>query len=375
VPVLIFSVRGQWDSVCFALLLGSVLALRREGHRAAFLAGLLFVLAAIAKPVAVPLALFFLERKRLGSVVGGMTACFLAWLAVLWWIGDPLTIGAVDHVLRYARGGVTYFGAPFALGVKQNRLFVLLPLLALLPLYALRRIAREEAILIFYVFTIATCGLSAQYLVWAVPFLLMCGHDRFAALYSLVAGVFLVTFYVSPFGGFLGYNFENLAAFAPLRELIWLTPPITDARLRLEIVRTLGDIVLPVLCAAFLLMRLWQLRRRKANEAPTERDSLAPLAVGLTALAAMVTLAWSMPKPPPEVFARRMETKVQAYNVELYQPPAKALKPAWVVPLGARPHPFVATNLAYLWVAVWCAVAAAPRLTRRAARFEASVNH
>lgn len=350
VPVLVFAVHGQWDSLSFAFLIASLLILRRPEQGAAAVSGALFVLAAIAKPIAVPFAPFLLERRRAAAALGGMAACFLVWMAVLWLIGDPFSLDTVGRVLRYARHGVTSFGAPFALGVQQNRLLMLLPLAALLPLYWTGRIRREDAVTLFYAFVLATCGLSAQYLMWLVPFLLLRGHDRFAALYSLAAGVFLVTFYVSPFGGFRGYNFENLGAFGPLDALAWLTPRIENAPLRLEVVRALGDYVIPLLCLGFLLL---QLRRRSAAEAPPAAPSLIPLALALAVTAALFAFAWQLPRPVPQAFTARMEKKIAAYNVQSFLSPVDAQRRLWGIPLDVRAHPFVATNLAYVWVVLW----------------------
>lgn len=356
VPVLIFAIHGQWDSLCFAFLIASLLTLRRAGQGAAALAGALFVLAAIAKPIAVPFAPFLLERRRAVAVIGGMAACFLLWIAVLWLIGDPFSFATVGRVLRYARHGVTSFGAPFALDIQQNRLLMLLPLIVLLPLYWRGRIRREDAVVLFYAFVLATCGLSAQYLVWLVPFLLLRGHHRFAALYTLAAGVFLVTFYVSPFGGFRGYNFENLGAFAPLDAVAWLTPKIANAPLRLDIIRTLGDYVIPLLCLSFLLL---QFRRPAEDDAPPA-PSLAPIAVAVAIAAAMFAVAWQFPRPAPEAFTARMEKKIDAYNVQPFQSPIEPERRLRGIPLDVREHPFAATNLAYVWVVVWSVVAAWP---------------
>lgn len=353
VPVLIFAIHGQWDSISFAFLIGSLLLLRRPGARPSAVAGALFVLAVVAKPIALPFAPFLLERRRAVAVLGGMAACFLAWAGVLWLIGDPFWPDTAARVLRYARHGVAYFGAPFALGVQQNRLLMLLPLLVLLPLYWTGRIRREDAPVLFYAFVLATCGLSAQYLVWLVPFLLLRGDDRFAALYTLAAGVFLVTFYVSPFGGFRGYNFENLGAFGPLDALAWLTPTIADVRARLELVRALGDYVIPLLCLGFLLLQ-FRRRRTEVLSAP----SLAPLGAALAISALLFAAAWQFPRPTPGAFTARMEQKTRAYHVESFPSPIEPEQRLWGIPLDVRAHPFTATNLAYAWVVAWSLAAA-----------------
>lgn len=352
VPILIFAVHGQWDSICFAFIIGSLMLLRREGNRAAFAAGALFVLAAIVKPVAVPIVFLFLERKRLAAIIAGMAACFAAWVGVLWLIGDPFSLMMLERVLRYTRNGVTYFGAPFALGIKENRvLLTFLPVGLLAPLYWKGYVRREHAVLLFYAFVLATCGLSAQYLAWLLPFLLLLGHQRYASLYSLAAGVFLVTFYVSPFGGFSGYNFENLGAFAPLKALAWLTPAGSSAALKLDIVRAVGDYVLPLICAGMLF-----LRRREEEARPV---SSTPLLGAAAIIGVMFVSALALSRPTFPQFIERVGARIDSYNVETFRAPHDPKRQLWIIPSGTRAHPLAANHLAYAWVVAWSVISAA----------------
>ncbi len=352
VPVIIFAIHGQWDSIAFALMIAALLMLLRDRTYASYAAGALFVLAVIAKPVVAPLGLFFLERKRIGATLAGMAACFAAWVAVLWAIGDPFSLRMLEHVLHYVRSGVAYFGAPFAIGIQENRvLLMIVALIVLLPLYFTKRLQREDAILFFYAFVLATCGLSAQYLAWLLPFLLLRGHFRFAALYSLVAGVFLVTFYASPFGGFNGYNFENLGAFAPLKALAWLTPSAAHAAIRLDVVRALGDYVIPLVCIGVFF-----LKRESDGLKPA---GTSPLFVAIAVIAVMFLSALLLPRPAAPQFAVRMGEKIAAYNVEPFQSPVDPKKSWWVIPMKSAGGMFAATTLAYAWVAAWSAISAA----------------
>ncbi|HVE71272.1 MAG TPA: glycosyltransferase 87 family protein [Thermoanaerobaculia bacterium] len=351
VPILIFAVHGQWDSICFALVLGSLLLLRREGNRAAFTAGALFVLAAIVKPVVVPIALLFLERKRLTAIAAGMAACLGIWALALWLVGDPFSQKMVQHVLNYAQHGVTYFGSPYALGINGNRiLLTILPVAVLVPLYWSGRVQREDAVLLFYALILATCGLAAQYLTWIFPFLLLRDHVRYAALYSLVAGVFLVTFYVSPFGGVGGYNFENLSAFAPLKSMSWLTPTAANAPLKLTVVRSLGDYAIPLLCIGVLFLK-------RPDVAPTSPSPMSLLVAGAV-VAIMVVAAATLPWPSYPEFIERRETRIQAYNVETFRAPPDPKRQLWRIPSGTRAHPLAATNLGYAWIVAWSVISA-----------------
>jgi hypothetical protein len=357
VPILIVSIHGQWDAISLAFFMGALLVLRREGNGAAIVAGALCVLSVIAKPITIPFLLFLFDRKRGAALAGGMAAAFAAYVAALWAVGDPLNVYMVTHVLDYARRGVTYFGLPHGLGTPENRLVMLLPIVLLLPLHWRGRIGREDAILLSCAWILGTCGLAAQYLSWLVPFLLLKAHLRFAAVYSLIAGLWLALFYVTPGAGVGGVNFANLGAFAPLRQVAWLTPPVAGNGTISDLLRVAGNFAVPLCCLALIVFLV---RRRPAAEPPL-RASLGPIAAAVTAAAFLIVAALLFPGPEPEEFRRVTHQKVQAYNVVPFVPPAaRPGEPVWVIPAAVRnvpANPVHAGTIAIVWIVIWSCAA------------------
>lgn len=362
-PIFIVAIHGQWDSISLAFFLAALLLLRRPGIRPAAAAGALYVLSVIVKPLALPFIVFFFpapwlwgreaERRRVIAILAGITGSLALYVLTLRALGDPLNYRTIEHILDYAKGGVTYLGLPHALGfMGQNRMLLLLPILILLPLHWKGRIERETAILFGYTFIMGTSGLSAQYLVWLVPFLLLRGHARFLAIYSLLAGIFLTFFYTT--SGFGTIRFENLAAMAPLRQLSWLTPAFSQIDAKTWAIAIIGNLLLPLSCLAFLAVMAW----RRASEADAGRPaSLSPLwtAVALTALLLLIALA--LPRPDADAFVTRTHAKAGAYDMNRMTIPGE---PKWAIRShGAarwqrRPD---ASDLALLWIVVWSGTA------------------
>ena len=358
VPVIIVAIHGQWDAISLAFFITAMLMLRRPGRAAAFVAGALCVLSAIAKPITVPFILFLFERKRVAALVGGMAAAFAAYVAALWTVGDPLDVYMVTRVLDYAKTGVTYFGLPHGLGTPENRLVMLVPIALLLPLHWRGRIGREDAILLSCAWILGTCGLAAQYLSWLVPFLLLKAHLRFAAMYSLIAGIWLTLFYVTPSVGVEGVNFPNLGAFAPLREMAWLTPAVVIEGAIPDLMSVAGNFAVPFSCLALIVFLA---RRRPAAETPLHAASLAPIAAAVTAAALLIVAALLLPRPGPDEFRRVTHQKVQAYNaVPFVSPAARPGEPVWVIPAAVgivRASRVHAGTIAILWIVSWSCAA------------------
>jgi hypothetical protein len=346
VPLLIFGIHGQWDSISLAFLLGGMLLLLRPRASAAAGAGVLAVLSVIAKPIAAPFLLFFLERRRIAYLAAGAAACFAAYLVVLWGIGDPLSMRTISSIVRYAGEGTSYLGLPYALGITPNRLLMLAATAILLPLYRSGRVSREQAVLLSYAWIIGALPLGAQYLSWLLPFLLLLGHLRFAAIYGLLAGIYLATFYAS--AGHTATHALNLGAFAPLRFAAWLTPGGTASDAKVKVLLAVGDFLLPVACLCWLALRGW--RAAKPSEAP-RTGSLAPLAIAFAAVAILIVVALALPAPSAAELEVRTNEKVRAYDLVRHPDGER-----WVIPEAAGvPHRggMTANHLAYAWIGAW----------------------
>jgi hypothetical protein len=357
VPILIFGIHGQWDSLSLAPFILGMLLLRREGKGAAAGAGALAVLSVVAKPITVPFLVFFVERRRIVPLIAGGVAALAVYLGVMWTIGDPLSLGTLDRIMQYASGGVTYLGLPFGLGIPANRLLMLVPLLVLVPLYATGRIAREEAVTIAYAFVLGTSGLSAQYLAWLLPFLLLRGYERFAALYGLLAGAYLAVFYGSI--GHDGVNWMNMIAFAAWRPAAWLTPAVSHVLAKVYVVVALGHYQVPIACLVFAILQCRAGFRPSGRAEARPAFSTVPLAVAFIVILGLFVAALQLPRPAKEAFHQRAEERIREYTV------TKVIRPqaGWLIEFQ-KPKAIDALTIAYAWIAAWTVIAARGAIAR-----------
>lgn len=381
VSVIVTALHTQWDAIAFSFLLLSFLLAAKQSAKAHAFAGAAFVLSVLTKPIAIPLLpllfpapwrMFRKEHRRHTlAMAGGMAACAAAYLVILFAAGDPLRPETVQYVLKYAGGGAQLMGLPKLLQYNANRLLNLLPILLLVPLYWKRLIGRNEAVLLTFCAFFGTSGLSPQYLLWLVPLFLICGRERFAALYGLITGIFLVVYYENP--GLTGFNMENLGAYAPLEPLAWLAPAATNLGLKTFLFGILGNFFLPLsLLIYFVRQTLKSASRTPVDEhepPATERQLLAPVSVAIALTLVAAVVAWAMPEPTGADFAATMAAKTAQYEMHRYTGPGlvNPHEPTWVIPAHAgidvQPSLIDAVMVGYLWVLAWVAAAwrAAPR--------------
>lgn len=254
--LLITSFQGQWDAIAlfFLLLAFGVLEDEKRDSRTQALFGALFGIGLLIKPVGLPFLLLFPSRKRRGKwvlewpAILGLATALGAGFVVFASYGYSI-IDALIGILAYSNKGVQTFGLPFAplLPHGQMRLWIVVPMAVLAVLHYKRKLTAMDAALLFYLCCVATTGLSPQYLLWPLPFLLVTRRLRLAALYTAAATAFLLLYYANPWTSF--YAFENLGVFAPLRSFSWLLPPaVLEKRDLLPVVHALGNVVLPA-CA------------------------------------------------------------------------------------------------------------------------------
>lgn len=375
VPLLIASIHGQRDAVVMAFLLLSFLLLTKNTRAASALAGAAFVLSVIIKPIALPfLPLLFASpvallrgerRAQAIAVAGGALATAVVYLAIAHAAGGTVTMDVVKRVLTYAEGGVQLFGFPFLLGRPISRFVALLPLLVLVPAYWKGLLSRERVVLISFAVVFGLAALSPQYLMWIVPLLLICGHARFAAVYSLIAGWFLLIHYHHP--GPAGFNIENVGAFGPLRGAEWLAPSVAMLATNSVLYTLLSSFCLPLLCLGFAVVQILRLRGKREGEFETPvltSRIAAPAIAGLAIVA--VASAWAVSKPEPTVpqFQAALAAKVSQYAVVRYRGPGLRSRdnPSWVIPAYAAAEPpppkgIDAVTIGYAWVVLWSAAA------------------
>ena len=275
VALLIISFHGQWDSIALFFLL-LAFGMRESGSPRVrgFLFGSLFSISLLAKPIALPFTLLLLPQKRENArsgwaIAAGLAFTFLAAFGLYAVYGYFLSDTLIG-ITSYSAKGVQVFGLPFApvlakLSVQSYRLVWAAPaMIALAVLYHRGRVTATDAMLLFYLFTLATTGLSPQYLLWPVPLLLVSQRLRLAAAYTAVAMLFLLLYYMNPWASY--FAFENLAIFAPLRGLAWLLPPAALAKRELlPWVHVLGNVVFPA-CSLTVAWFVFKGRREPDHE-------------------------------------------------------------------------------------------------------------
>jgi hypothetical protein len=197
-----------------------------------------------------------------------------------------------------------------------------------------------------------------------VPFALFSGRIRFAAIYSLVAGVFLVLYYQLPTVN--GFNVENLGAYALLRPFGDWSPPLPDVRAR-AIARFLGNYAIPLSgFAMFVLEFVRTFRERGRRPEIADPGAVRRYTVPALVLAAVVGAAtiWSATRPKIRDlrFIETIERKIDLYDVVRYRGPAPLGRgKIWVARTLRQPGTGNALmNIATaggVSVLVWCVVA------------------
>jgi len=320
VPIIISAMHTQWDSIWMYLLMLALVAVRIGRPSVDAVAGAAFVLSVMFKPIAAPLVLVLVPRTRarfLGFAAGvaATLAVYYSILAALGWLPDWNEVLGIIH---YARGGVRIFGLPYR---PFDRFFGTVAVVALLTvLHFAKRLSRDEVALLFLAFALGVSGLSIQYLVWVVPFALLCGRTRFLAIYTLAAGIFTVYFYQSPMLNLL--NTENLGTFALLKPFGAFGPSLPSPALRPYLL-LLGNYAVPLICLGFFVIRIAALLRPKPIEeaVPAPRPLLVP---GLALVAAMgigTLIAVLSPPLEPRSFVATVEQKIGGYDVVRYYGP------------------------------------------------------
>jgi hypothetical protein len=367
VPIIVTVIHTQWDAMAVALLLLSFLLAGGPTRGSGALAGTAFVLSLLIKPIAVPfLPLLFptpwrkSERRQAASILTGIILTAGAYVGVMHAAGDPVTFTTIRGILYYANYGSQIFGFSVITGGHVNRLLGLAPLLLLVPLYWQGRVTRDEAAMLTLAFLIASSGIGPQYLLWIVPFLLVSRRVEYAAIYSFIAGVFLIVYYHHP--GPAGP--ENLGALAPLRPLAWLAPSATFLEQKMALLTMLGSVALPLSALLFFLLEVFRLLRNRERREEVPRRSipqlLAPAAIGFAVVALAVVLVTWLPEPTPGRFNETIRRKTAQYTMYRYEGTdlRNASEPSWVIPAYTRPAEhreswIDATTIGYAWVVVW----------------------
>lgn len=353
VPVMIAGMHVQWDPIVLLFLATAmVLSESSRGGRAAA-AGAFWFLSAIVKPFTLVFLPFLLRRRTPASILPlGVGAALAAagYLVLLVATGHAPDPARISDVIRYAGSGLRVFGFPIQFEGLAARLPVIAALTGVLIYGFRRRTPRRDVLLAAFAVTLGLSSLAAQYLCWLLPFALLSRRYRIAAVYSLVAGVFLVYYYRAPVVEIS--NLVALGAYGMLAPLRAWTPP---AYLNESLLRFAGNLVIPALCLAIGVIVF---RRPLAGlREETGREE----ANGGAAVAALVLIAflsaWAWLQPPvaagefTSVMLERIETRydVVRYRGPLVDESAMTWLPRTMVEDRARPLANLATVL-LVWV-------------------------
>lgn len=244
---------GQMDAVA---ILPAVLALslweRMDGAERALVAGALIGLGGAIKtaPLLLLLALLPSVRSRREALTLLASAAAVPLIALLpFLLADP---GSVLSALRYrgapGLGGVSLLVQPELptawLADAEVRLnaatralldagiLVTLPVILGVAAFALRRrlAAPHAAVLLWLAFYVAGVNFFMQYLVWGLPFLLMCGYLRQVALLQVAFAPALVLTYSTSSATLVWLLYTPVVAAAWMAALVALVTLIARAR-------------------------------------------------------------------------------------------------------------------------------------------------
>jgi hypothetical protein len=243
---------GQIDSLAILPAAAALLAWDRDGPRRALVAGLLIGLGASLKTVPIVVVLALLPTARsarecvllAGAAVAVPLLSLAPFLAVhpgdvkdaLSYTGLP-GVGGLSLAVQPEYGGVwLQLRPPHANGLSRllldhGSLFTLLPLAAAGALLTARRVepARAATILWLVVYCFAA-AFFFQYLVWGLPFFIMAGYLREAALLQAAVLVPTALFYLGPWQSDLPqYVYTPLMIATWIGLLAWLAASVRRA--------------------------------------------------------------------------------------------------------------------------------------------------
>lgn len=371
VAILIAGFHGQWDAIAlfFLLLAFGFLAYHPNDPRTQFLFGAVFGVSLLIKPIGLPFLLLFPERtggrRSTYWPVMGLGAVLGIAFGIFWSHGYSL-LDSLILIFCYSAKGAQEFGLPFSpllaqFNIQFYRLYWIVPaIVGMGHLYRKRRLTAMDAMLLFYLYCMATTGISPQYLLWPLPLLIVTKRFRLAALYTAIGTAFLLLFYSNPWASY--FSSENLGIFAPMRGSSWLLPPAAlESRELLQVVHALGNVVIPA-CAMVLGAFVLNGRRRERGQART----------GIDVFWTRSSLTWYF-LPPFLLFATILACKIFARVNELHArlaelwkavPSAYGLHIQWIDPRiivtrdSAGQSSLNIVLLLGLFAAIWCGFAA-----------------
>jgi len=202
-------------------------------------------------------------RYQITAIMGAVSTLILCFSAFYWYGINCIKI--FDNLFRYGNSGVQICGLPFAYPFDQmpivwfltNR-FLLIVLLSFVALfYYKNRIDIFKTIILSLALAFGLFGVSPQYMIWMLPFLLFVNFYKISALFNIILTIFFLLFYTNPF---INPEYPHLMSmcFSTLKNWACLMPPIclTDISL-LRFVKLFGNYISPIF---FIMLALYVIR-------------------------------------------------------------------------------------------------------------------
>jgi len=205
------------------------------------------------------------QSTAVGGALCMLTLCFGAFF----WYGINC-IKIFDNLFRYGNTGVQVCGLPFAFPFDQQPIvwfltnrFILIVLLSIVAIFYYRsRIDIFKTVILSLGLAFGLFGVSPQYMIWILPFLLFAGFYKISAVYNLILTSFFLFFYMNPFIN-PEYLYLMAMSFSTLKKYAYLMPPswLADVALLLW-VHILGNYIAPL----FFLGIAWYVIKYQAHE-------------------------------------------------------------------------------------------------------------
>lgn len=235
-------------------------------------------------------------------------------------------IRVIDKVLRYCNQGIAVFGLPFGYPFNQgvmnlvlkNRFWIMGIIGLIAVQYYRSKLDIYQAVLASLMIIFSFSGLSPQYLVWAVPLLLIAGFYRTAALFNGLCAVFFIFYYMNPYSN-PEVLYQSMLSFAPLKNFSWLLPPLflADHSL-LSLVGILGNYCIPALCFAVAMAIVFGQSAKHQVVRIQEGGRQIYLLVGLLLTALIAVLMWIVdPTDFAIQFKNAIVEKMTWYDIHL----------------------------------------------------------
>jgi hypothetical protein len=233
VAITISALHGQFDSLPLLLVLMALVLARRRYHLVWPALALMAAIALKSFPVLfLPLFLFRLPTVRQRIVFSSVVLAPVAGLLLPFLLADASAVrrelfgygGVIDHGYGVALYALTFLPPEYFLTQDETvvyamvsaagrNLFLIVYGVILLLCYRMRalRSLTDDVLLVILAFYALYPGISSQYLLWALPFLLLTG-TRAALGYTAVATMALIAFYARGWPQFLSTTTATLLA-------------------------------------------------------------------------------------------------------------------------------------------------------------------